>query len=483
MLKKLPSHKTKIVCTVGPASRSRKMLKKMMQNGMNVARLNFSHGDPQQHRDDIRAIREVAAELNSVVAIVADLPGPKIRIGRLENGSINLKKGQRITLTTRDVLGNDEVVPVQFRDFCGSVRKGNVIYLNDGFIQMKVVAIEGEDVLCRVIIGGQLLSNKGINLPDSSLTVDPVTERDLKLVDFGLSEGVDAFCVSFAREARDIRKVRDFADGKGRRIFIVAKIERKEALENIDEILHEADGLMIARGDLGVEIPIEKVPVVQKNLIHKANLASRPVITATQMLESMTDNIRPTRAEVTDVANAILDGTDAVMLSEETAIGKYPADACNMLRKIARATDAKRDSLVSAVGVRAAMMESIGRRGVCSEDVLSLDVIEALKTLNIRYVLAPTESGGTPRRISRYKNDTWILGFCCDEHTRNLLMLSYGVWPIMLDAVDDDARLVEYLKSCAGLKAGERVLIARRIPDATSGKENSLKIITLPKAG
>ncbi|MBN1636761.1 MAG: pyruvate kinase [Deltaproteobacteria bacterium] len=476
---KFPSHKTRIVCTIGPATRSKVMLTKAINGGMNVARLNFSHGEMEQHARDIRAIRAVSQALGVTVAILADLPGPKIRIGLLRQGSVMLERGQRVRLNVNDIFGTPEVIPVQFPDLLKYVRKGQIIYLNDGFIQLKVLGIESDEVLCRVIIGGRLLSHKGMNLPGTRLDLDPVTDKDLGFVDFGLQHGIDIFGVSFAGKAKDIEKVKDFIAARKKRAFVVAKIERKEAISHIDAILDVTDGIMVARGDLGVEIPIEKVPVVQKELIHKANLAGKPVITATQMLESMTQNIRPTRAEVTDVANAILDGTDAVMLSEETAIGLYPIDAIKMLARIARTTESRRTSIVSGASVRDSIIRSISKAGSSSEDVLSLDVFEAQRSLGIQYILAPTLTGGTPRRISRYKGTAWILAFCPDEITANFLLMSNGVMPFVKDTHIHDSELIAFVKDACNIKPGQRLLIARRLPADGGFKTNSLKIITL----
>jgi len=307
----LAGHKTKIVCTIGPASRTELVIKKLIKSGMNVARLNLSHGTLEHHREDIRRIRSLAAQLERAVTILIDLPGPKIRIGKLQNEPLELRRGDNVTLTAQDILGTTSRIPVNYPQLPQSVAKGSLIYLNDGLLQLRVHEVSGDEVRCKVIIGGPLLSHKGLNLPRARIWRDPITEKDLDLVDFGLKEEVDTFGTSFVEKADDIRKVKEFARKRGKSIYVVAKIERAEAARNIDEILDTADAIMIARGDLGVQIPIEEVPGVQKKLIHKANLLGRPVITATQMLESMTENIRPTRAEVTDVANAILDGTDA----------------------------------------------------------------------------------------------------------------------------------------------------------------------------
>jgi pyruvate kinase len=476
---KLPLHKTKIVCTIGPVSRNKVVLKKMILAGMNVARLNFSHGEPGEHRRDINKIREISATLGRPVAILADLPGPKIRLGVLKNGAIMLKKDQITTLTTRDVMGTVDLIPVQFEELPQSVSKGGMIYLNDGFVQLKVMDINETDVTCRVFIGGQLLSHKGLNLPGAHISVDAVTKRDLELLKFGIQAGVDAVGVSFVQSASDISKIKETAKSLGKDIHVIAKIERIEAVRNIEGILNIADGIMVARGDLGVETPIEDVPILQKELIFKANLAGKPVITATQMLESMTDNIRPTRAEVTDVANAILDGTDAVMLSEETAIGKFPAETVAMMAKIANSTEKKRFSLAGGTVISQAVRNLLCCKGASSEDVLSLQALEAINTLKIKYVLAPTHSGGTPRRISRYKPDTWILPICSREDVRNFLILSYGTLPVLYSETVTDEAIIDGLKDAGRIKPGERILIARRLPDEKVGKVNSLKIVTL----
>jgi pyruvate kinase len=328
--------KTAIVCTIGPASRPEKTLVRMMKAGMKVARLNFAHGTFREHGEDIRHIRRIAKKIGYKIQILIDLPGPKIRLGKLKTEPIQMKKGSKVTLTTQPVLGTEKLLPVNYEKLTASVQKDGLVYLNDGFIQLRVLSIKGIEVNCEVLVGGILYSFKGLNLPNARLYVEPVTDQDLKSLDFGLNHGVALYGLSFVEKAADILKVRNHAGSRGRSVRFIAKIERQEALKNIDSILKAADGLMVARGDLGVQIPIENVPEEQKMLIHKANRARKPVITATQMLESMVKNIRPTRAEATDVANAVFDGTGAVMLSEETAIGDYPAESVEMMARIAR---------------------------------------------------------------------------------------------------------------------------------------------------
>jgi len=302
---KIPFHKTKIVCTVGPASNSASTIENMIKNGMNVARLNFSYGSLSEHKKNINLIQSVSSKLNQIVTILIDLPGSKIRVGKLQSEPITLKKGDQVTLITKDVLGKPTLIPIKYKNLTENVRRGNKIYINDGLVELKAEYVTVDEVRCKVITGGAILSHKGVNIPGAKLSVESVTDKDIKIVDFGLKHGVDTFGLSFIQNADDIHRVRDFARKKGKPVYIIAKIERREAIKNFDEILKVVDGIMVARGDMGLEIPLQEVPVVQKKLIKKANLASRPVIIATQMLESMTDNTRPTRAEVTDVANAI----------------------------------------------------------------------------------------------------------------------------------------------------------------------------------
>lgn len=328
--------RTKIICTIGPASRSEDILAEMMRRGMGMARLNFAHGTQSQHAEDIKFIRSASARVGKPCAILIDLPGPKIRVGKLRHEPIQLRKDHSVWLTPRKILGLfADRIPVDYPRLTESVKPGAMVFLNDGFIQLRVEEVKGSGVKCRVLMGGDLFSRKGLNLPGSPMFVEPVTDLDLRYIEFGLSQGVDLFGISFLEKASDIRKAKAFAAKKGRRIRTVAKIERAEALENIDPILSVADMVMVARGDLGVQIPLEDVPFAQKEIIRKARARKVPVITATQMLESMVQNVRPTRAEASDVANAILDGTDFVMLSAETAIGAYPLEAVEMMARIA----------------------------------------------------------------------------------------------------------------------------------------------------
>lgn len=478
---KMPDHKTKIVCTIGPASRSAGVLKEMIRQGMNVARLNFAHGSPEGHREDIRLIRSLSNKMNRICPILVDLPGPKIRIGKLFKDPLVLKKGERITLVAAGTTNENSRIPVDYPKLPESVSRGGMIYLNDGFIQLRVVEINRHEVVCKVVMGGPLLSHKGLNLPKAKTLADPVTPEDLDLVNFSLKEGLDLFSLSFVEKAEDIIKVKEFARKKGKTIHLIAKIERAEAVKNIKSILKVADGIMIARGDLGVEIPIENVPAVQKRLIYQANLLGRPVITATQMLESMTENIRPTRAEVTDVANAILDGSDAVMLSEETAIGRYPVETVNMMVRIANSIEKQKKTLNPATRSYDHLKTDIGRDNVTVSNAISLNVMEALQVLKIKLILTPTHTGTTPRRISRFKPDCWVIAFCLDEPTRNFLSLSYGVSPFVLEGKDPFKyeNLLAFLKEQRLVQKGDRLILTEMVAPGQIGGINSLNFITL----
>ena len=423
---KLPPNKTKIVCTIGPASHSPEMMEQMIQAGMNVARLNFSHSDFAGHKEVIKNLRAAARAVGRRVAIMADLPGPKIRIGQLAQEPVELKPGAFFTLTTQDIVGDGRRVSVTFSRLPKAVKPGDTLFLNDGLIQLEVVKPEGSEVQCRVLAGGELRSRKGLNLPGIDLGISAFTDRDYECMKFALDQGVDTVSQSFVETAADIAAVREAASGLGYNPFIIAKIERARALHHIDEILKAADGIMIARGDLGVEIPIEQIAVVQKHLMRQANLLGKPVITATQMLESMTDNRRPTRAEVTDVANAILDGTDCVMLSGESAMGKYPVEAVTMLTKIAAAIEPHRPSH----DVRETL-KATGRGGPVSlTDLIALNVETTLEHISPAAVIVPTRSGASARSITRFRLSVWITAVSSQETTCQRLQFSYGVYPV-----------------------------------------------------
>jgi pyruvate kinase len=422
----LPANKTKIVCTIGPASESQEVIEEMIRAGMNVARLNFSHGDFESHGMIIEKLRTGARAVGRRLAIMADLPGPKMRIGQLVQEPIELKSGDPFTLTTEDIVGDRRRVSMTFNRLPQAVKPGETLYLNDGLIQLEVENIVGNDVKCTVMVGGELRSKKGLNLPGIDLGITAFTDRDLECLKFAMAHGVDAVSQSFVETAADIDSVRDAAAALGHHPFIIAKIERSRAQEHIDGILKAADGIMIARGDLGVEIPIEQIAVAQKYLMNKANLLGKPVITATQMLESMTNNRRPTRAESTDVANAILDGTDCVMLSGESAMGKYPVDAVKMLAKIAAAIEPHRPSR----DVRETLMEFGEDGDVSLKDLIAISVEAALERVSPAAVIVPTRSGASARSIARFRLPMWITAVSSLESTCQGLQFSYGVFPV-----------------------------------------------------
>jgi pyruvate kinase len=423
---KLPAHKTKIVCTIGPASESVHIIEQMIRAGMNVARLNFSHGDFAAHEKRIGSIRKASEAAGMSVAIMADLPGPKMRIGQLASEPVELEQGSTFTLTTEDTIGDEHRASVTFPRLPHAVKKGDALFLNDGMIQLEVLAVAGNDVQCRVLVGGELRSRKGLNLPGIDLGITAFTERDHDCLRFAVAQEIDAVSQSFVESAADIEAVREAAAALGGNPLIIAKIERSRALDQMEGILHAADGIMVARGDLGVETPIERIADLQKQLIQQANLLGKPVITATQMLESMTRNRRPTRAESTDVANAILDGTDCVMLSEESAMGQYPVDCVAMLARIAETVEPHRTHFPA----RRALAECDQSNDTDLADLVALGVLTVVERVTPDVVIVPTRSGRTARIMSRFKLPTWITAVSSQQATCRNLIFSYGVWPI-----------------------------------------------------
>ncbi len=422
----LPKHKTKIVCTIGPASGSTEVMEEMIRAGMNVARLNFSHGDFTSHEKTIKNLRAASRSTGQRLAIMADLPGPKMRIGQFSREPIDLKIGDPFTLTTDNIIGDQSRVSVSFSRLPQAVKPGDRLYLNDGLIQLEVVKVEGADVQCRVLVGGELRSKKGLNLPGIDLGIRAFTEQDQRWLAFAKEQDLDAVSQSFVEGAADIDAVRKAAADLNFYPFIIAKIERSRALDRIDEILGVTDGIMIARGDLGVEIPIEEIAIVQKRLMRLANMRAKPVITATQMLESMTDNRRPTRAEATDVANAILDGTDCVMLSGESAVGKYPVDAVAMLAKIAASAEASRP----AIAVKE-LYRGIDIRGkIRPEHLIAIGVEACLEYVSPAAVFVPTHSGSTARSIARFRFPVWTIAVSSQVAACQQLQFSSGVYPV-----------------------------------------------------
>ncbi|PKY10099.1 pyruvate kinase [Acidithiobacillus marinus] len=420
-MKSLPRHRSKIVCTIGPASDQSKTLEAMIRAGMNVARLNLAHGSAEEHRARIARIRQAAENTGQRIAILADLPGPKIRIGKLP-APVTLKHGDHVLLAP-DAPGTAQAIPLELPPLAKPLVKGDTVFLNDGFLQLRVEKHDAHGLFCQVVVGGVLLSHKGVNLPGVQLDGGAVTPADRQLLAFALEAGVDGLSVSFVETAEDLHAARREALALGYAPFLVAKIERAKAWKEIDAIIAATDAIMVARGDLGVEVPIEEIAVIQKRLIRKARAAGKPVITATQMLESMVHNRRPTRAEVTDVANAILDGTDCLMLSEESAMGDYPEEAVKMLAQIAQVTEKNRTELSPLQATDLHDHASV-------ESSIANSVRHSAEHLHPRFVVTPTETGATAARIARFRLQPWILAMSPHAATCQRLCLYYGVHPI-----------------------------------------------------
>lgn len=455
---------TKIIATIGPASRSPESVFQLIDAGVRIFRLNFSHGVVADHLAALKDIRRISAKARVNTAVLQDLPGPKIRIGTLPEGQMNLLPGQALILTTSPNPDPPRVF-VQYKNLHNDVARDRTIYIDDGNIELRVEKIRGRDIHCLVIAGGVLKDHKGINLPGTFLSVSAPTPEDLKYLRIGAANGMNMTALSFVRTAKDIQKARAFL--KSKRVFLIAKIEKFEALENIDEIIDAADGIMVARGDLGVEIPIEKVPGVQKMIIEKCNLAGKPVITATQMLDSMIERPKPTRAEATDIANAVMNGTDAVMLSGETAVGKFPVKAVQILAEIAR----EAEQYIFWHGLQSSRDES------CEiTDAISRVAAEAARDLHASVILTPTRSGKTSLFISRFKPRCPIIAFTGDRNVLKELVLSWGVLPLMINQELGFSAIIRKMKSMVRQQklasAGELAVITAGSPNSRAGQTN-----------
>jgi pyruvate kinase len=470
------ARRARIVCTIGPASSSETMIRELARAGMDVARLNFSHGTHADHAHVIDRIRNVAEEEGRAIAILQDLQGPKIRTGRLKYRTpVVLRKGSRVTITPRDVAGSATVISTTFPTLAGEVRAGSRILLSDGLIELRVRSIKGDDVEAEVINGGMLGEHQGINLPGAALSIPSLTEKDRKDLEFGLKHGVDMIALSFVRTGDDVREIKRLIGTRGDSTPVIAKLEKPQAIEHLDDILDVADGVMVARGDLGVELPPEQVPVIQKEIIRRAAEWRKPVITATQMLESMIENPRPTRAEASDVANAVFDGTDAVMLSGETAKGKYPREAVAMMARIVVEAEAHMN-LAHSAGPQssplAAQLQSVfanlaNQAAIQHSHELSIaeticaSVAHAADDLNMRAILVFTETGTTARLISKYRPRCPVYAFASDAHVCNWMKVFWGVEPRLRPHPTDTASMVREgeaeLVRCGSLTAGDIV--------------------------
>ncbi len=467
---RLPRHKTKIVATLGPATQSANAVRRLLRAGVAVCRINLSHGSDAEHRATVATVRQVAAAEGRPVAILMDLPGPKIRIGQLATPTILLRRGQTLLLHAGRRVGSERDLYTPCRPLLRALRRGHHLYLADGTIQMRVEMADGKSARCRVTVGGELRPGKGISAPGVPLDMATITARDRALVRLAVECGADMISVSFVRAASDIHQVQRILRRAGSHARVIAKIERGEAVEQLDSILEAADGLMVARGDLGVETPIAGVPILQKRLIAAANRAGKPVITATQMLDSMVANPRPTRAEVADIANAILDGTDAVMLSDETAVGRYPVEAVRTMAAVAEQTEA-----TMGTGPPHRRLSDVVEATVT--EAISRSVAQAAALLDVRAVLAPTHSGHTALSISRERPGTWIYAFSCDATVCNALMLSHGVWPFhrSQSAIDPD-ELIAPLRAARLLRRGDRVVLTWGRAVGRSGETYAMRV-------
>ncbi|HEY7221986.1 MAG TPA: pyruvate kinase [Candidatus Binatia bacterium] len=461
--------RTKIVCTIGPTSSSDKILEGLMRAGMNVARLNFSHGDLAWHRRLIRRIRQLERKLGRSVAILQDLPGPKIRIGAVAGDRVRLQNRRPFVITTRKILGSELAVSVTFSGLTKAVNKGDPILLGDGEIELEALEVRDREVKCRIVVGGILGSHKGIHFPKSSLNIRALTRHDKKDMAFGIAQNVDMIALSFVRDAGDILYARREMKKLGASIPLIAKIEKHEALDHIDSILESVDAIMVARGDLGLEIAQERIPGVQKMIIAKANRLGKPVITATQMLRSMVWNPRPTRAEVADVANAILDGTDALMLSEETAAGDYPLDAVKVMAQVAEETETILEPRQRFTGLEKTVPEAI-----------SLGAISLARDLQVKAFLIPTTSGSTARLIARYRPQQPIIAVSPESRTVKMLCLVWGVHPVSargFKSTDEMVRMLQQKAIESGLvKRGDLVAITAGLPLHQTGTTNMITV-------
>ncbi|WP_051283997.1 pyruvate kinase [Desulforegula conservatrix] len=462
--------RTKIICTIGPSSSTPEIIKAMIQEGMNVARLNFSHGTHEQHAEKIVMIRKVADELGKHVAILQDLCGPKIRIGLVKEPGIRLDSGSTLILTTEILVGEDGKVSVSYKNLPRDVKSGDIILLADGMMELAVREIKGDEIFCTVITGGVLTSNKGINLPSGTISTPSLTDKDKADLEFGLKHDIDFVALSFVRRASDIHEARQLIIAAGKDVPIIAKIEKHEAIESIDAIIDACDAVMVARGDLGVEIPLENVPVLQKEIVKKANLVGKPVIIATQMLRSMVDSPRPTRAEATDVANAVLDGADAVMLSEETASGQYPVKAIQYMARIAETAEKTSKSTVD--------MSLIPEKNI--EEAVAYASCVLAENLGVSAIVAPTSKGFTAMLISKFRPKAKIIALSPDISIVRRLSLYWGCFAKLTEqSKNTDDMIEDGAKSAleTGLVSkGDLIVITAGHPVWVAGTTNMVKV-------
>ena len=465
--------KTKIVCTLGPASESEETLTKLIENGLNVCRFNFSHGSHEEHKERLDVVKKVREKLNKPVAILLDTKGPEIRTGNFADPEVFLEEGNKFTITMADVIGTKEICTVSYKGLANDVVKGNIILIDDGLVGLRVEEVNGEEIHCIVENSGIVKNHKGVNVPGVKINLPALTPKDISDIEFGITQGIDFIAASFVRKASDVLAIREVLENNNATdIQIISKIENQEGVDNVDEILQVSDGLMVARGDLGVEIPTEEIPIVQKEMIKKCNELGKPVITATQMLDSMIRNPRPTRAEVTDVANAIYDGTDAIMLSGETAAGKYPVEAVKTMATIAKRIEETLDY--------DNILRSKGLNNTNVTDAISYATCTTAKSLNASGIITSTSSGHTARMVSKFRPETTIIATTPNDKTRRQLSLSWGVYTVNCESAENTDDLIDNsIESCKEqgfIQDGELVVVTAGVPTGVSGTTNLIKV-------
>lgn len=466
--------KTKIICTMGPATDNDNVLKALIEKGMNVARLNFSHGTHEEQGKRIERIKRFREELNKPVAIMLDTKGPEIRVRDFQDGKITVENGQEFTLTNRNILGDNTCASITFATLYRDVIPGTHILIDDGLIDMVVDRIDGEDIVCKVVNGGVISNHKGVNIPGAHINMDFLSKTDIEDICFGIEQGVDFVAASFVRCAADVKEMRKLlADNGGSMIRIISKIENEEGLNNIDEIIEASDAIMVARGDMGVELPEEEVPIAQKIIIKKVYEAGKQVITATQMLDSMIKNPRPTRAESADVANAIYDGTSAIMLSGETAAGKYPLEAFEMMARIAERTE-------QDIDYKKRFFTRDNDRNPDITDAICHATCTTAYDLNSKAIIVVTKSGRSAKMISRYRPACDIIGCATSEQVCRQLNMSWGITPVLLDEKQDVFELYEYAiresKKQKLVDTGDVLVFTSGVPIGKSGTTNMIKV-------
>ena len=467
--------KTKIVCTIGPASEKKQVLEKIILQGMNVARLNFSHGNHEEHLKRIDVVKEVSGELGLPVAILLDTKGPEIRTGNFKDGEAFLEEGKEYTLTTRDILGDENICTISYKELPQDVKKGDSILIDDGLIGLEVLEVIGNtDIKCSIKNSGTVKNHKGVNVPGVKINLPAITQKDTDDIVFGIENGIDFIAASFVRKAADVLEIRRILESHNAGdIQIISKIENQEGVDNIDEIIEISDGIMVARGDLGVEIPTEQVPLVQKMIIKKCNIVGKPVITATQMLDSMIRNPRPTRAEVTDVANAIFDGTDAIMLSGETAAGKYPIEAVSTMANIAKTTEA-------SLNYEQILKEKGIGKDKSVTDAISHATCTTAYDLGASAIITATSSGHTARMVSKFRPKAPIIATTTGQKVARRLALTWGTYPVVIreakstDEVFDAA--IQKSLDTGHIKGGDLIVITAGVPVGVAGTTNTIKV-------